>query len=288
MSFSGPTKTCPRCNTVLPAQAAFCGTCGLQFAASAPPGAPPAGGYSAGPTQYAGQGSPGGWQPQGQPASGGYAPPPPGFPPPAGQPGFSPAGQPGYAPYPGAVAAPPRKGGAGKVVVLLLVLVVLVGGAAAAWFLYLNPGRCAGPLFSRHDQPNNVPLPSGCSFAGENHETATNPDNASQQVKVDEWAWTVSGKDLATVLQFYKDNLPGQGWTQIKDENGSGGAKELVGCQGNQVLEIDVATRLRLEKTSGTLIKVVDAPAGGSALGVAVLTAGDATLVQALCSGQAP
>ena len=35
MSVSGPVKQCPRCNTQLPAQAAFCGSCGLSFASPA-------------------------------------------------------------------------------------------------------------------------------------------------------------------------------------------------------------------------------------------------------------
>jgi hypothetical protein len=281
MSFGGPSKSCPRCNTVLPAQATFCGTCGFQFSAPATPGVPPASNYGA-PTQYAGPGAPGSW-PQSQPQPG-YAPP--------SQPGYgsySPAGQPGYPGYPGApVMTPPKKGGASKAIILVLVLVVLVGGGAAAWFLYLSPGRCAGPLFDRHNQPSNIPMPSGCSFAGENHESSTIPGTPTQQAKVDEWAWTVSGSDPATVAQFYKDKLPGQGWSSIKQQTGTGGDYQLLTCQGTQVLEIDTGTKLRLEKVSGTLITIVNAPAGGSALGVALITLNDPRVVQALCTGQVP
>jgi hypothetical protein len=38
MSVSGPVKPCPRCNTQLPAQAAFCSSCGLSFASPASAG----------------------------------------------------------------------------------------------------------------------------------------------------------------------------------------------------------------------------------------------------------
>src|SRR5579885_3562773 len=79
MSFGGPTKYCPRCNTLLPVQATVCSTCGLQFSAPSGQGS----GYGAAP--YGGQSGPSGW-PQSQPA---------GYPPPAqpGYGGYTPQGQ---------------------------------------------------------------------------------------------------------------------------------------------------------------------------------------------------
>lgn len=112
MSLSDPTKNCPRCQTLLPVEARFYGTCGMQFSV---PGAPAAQGiapganYGAAP--YGGAGAPGGW-PQSQPPY-----------PPQGQPSL-----PGYTPA--AVALPPRKSNT-KLLVTLIAAVVLIGGGIA-------------------------------------------------------------------------------------------------------------------------------------------------------------
>lgn len=294
MAFGGPSKSCPRCNSVLPASATFCGTCGYQFSAPSTPAAPPASDYG-GPTQYVGPGAQGNYPPSSAPA---YAPPgQPGYGayPPQGQPaypGYQPAGQP---PYPGAyappVAAPPQKGGAGKAVILVLVLVVLVGGGAAAWFLYLNPARCSGPLFSRHNEPSSVPMPSGCSFANEHHQTVTNPQNPAQNATVDQWAWTVKGSSIATVKQFYDNNLTSQGWSTPKESTGSNGAVMLISCQGtSQALEVDVADKLQLvDFVTGNTIDTITAPdSSSSALGITIFSSNTPGIIQQFCTGQVP
>jgi hypothetical protein len=149
MTVSGPAKPCPRCNTLLPMNAMFCGTCGLRLtpapgpagAAGAPPmiesGAPAANpqappgwvpgqpGYSPAPAGFSQQNQPG-FPPQGPagfpsqsqpgvPAQNQPAFPPPG---PAGfvsqsQPGFAPQGPGGFAPpaQPGGYSGPPVAGG---------------------------------------------------------------------------------------------------------------------------------------------------------------------------------
>lgn len=295
MSFGGPSKSCPRCNTVLPASATFCGTCGYQFSAPSTPAAPPASDFG-GPTQYVGPAAQGNYAPSSAPP---YAPPgQPGYGayPPQGQPaypGYQPAGvQP---PYPGVyappVAAPPQKGGAGKAIILVLVLVVLVGGGAAAWFLYLNPGRCAGPLFSRHNQPSSVPMPSGCSYANENHQTITNPQDPTQQAAIDQWAWTVKGSNIAAVKQFYDANLTSQGWSTPKENTDSNGAVTLVTCQGtSQAMEVDIANTLRLVNfQTGSTIATINAPdSSSSALGITIFTSQTASVIQQICSGGVP
>src|SRR5262245_12072906 len=94
MSVASPTKECPRCNTMLPAHALFCGTCGWQFVAAAP-SVPPAGNYDF--TQMGGQNAPGSFPPAAQPGYGAYGAPP------------QPANPGVYAP---SVAALPKRGGA--------------------------------------------------------------------------------------------------------------------------------------------------------------------------------
>lgn len=277
MSVAGPSKTCPRCNTVLPAQATFCGTCGWQFAAQTP--SVPPGGYA--PNPYTPSG-PGGYPPPAQP---GYPPPgaPGSFPPaqPGGFSNYGAPGAPGMAPYPGAYAPPPKKGGAGKAVILVLVLVVLLGGGAAAWFLYLSPGNPSSPLFDRHGLQSNVPLLNGSTFKLKKTFTDTDP-TTNTTVSADAWAWTVGGSNPAAVQQFYKDNLGKNGWTKIKTENGSNGEKEVLACQSGQILIIAASTKLEVTDASGKVTDTIDAPSGGSAY--ATELSSSPVLVQLLCS----
>lgn len=299
MSVAGPTKTCPRCNTVLPMQATFCGTCGWQFAASAP-SAPPAGNYA--PTQYAGSGAPGGYPPPAQPgyppsgapgsfpsaAQPGYPPPAmPGSFPPAGQPGYGAYGAPGQPPYPGAYpppgGVPPKKGGAGRAIILLLVLVVLVGGGAAAWFLFLSPGSPNSPLFDRHGLQSNVPLPGNVAFKLKKTFTSTDSDT-HLTISADAWGWTVGGSNAVTVQKFYKDNLGKNGWTKINAFNGDTGQKDVSACQGKQVLIIGASdSKLEATDDNGKVTDTITAPSGGSALITEVSSS--ETLVALLCSG---
>ncbi len=283
MSFGGPSKTCPRCNSVLPAQATFCGTCGLQFPASTP-GAPPAGNYGSAP-----YGAPGSFPPPAQP---GYPPAgQPGYPPPGSAPaypgGYPPPGQPMYGGYPAApVAAPPKKGGAGKAIILVLVLVVLVGGGAAAWFLYLSPGHAGSPFFDRHGLQSNVPLPNNVTFQLKKTFTSTDPQT-KVSVSADAWGWGVGGSSAATVQQFYKDNLPKNGWTKINAFNSDQGQKDVSACQGNQVLIIGASdSKLEATDDNGKVTDTITAPSGGSAL----ITELSSTplLVQLFCSGNPP
>ncbi len=276
MSFGGPTKYCPRCNTLLPAQATVCSTCGLQFSDWA--GSQPASGYGSpgygGSTVYGGgatygsSGAPGGWpQSQPQPDYGAYAPPPP--------PGYAP--QPGYGVYPpAAVAAPPRKSNTGLIAVIVIVLLV-VGGGAAGWFLYLNPSLCkGGPFFDRHGLASNIPLPEGCKF--NTMRTIDIGEGATGNV----WLWTVdSPKDPATLHSFYTQNLPGNGWTNKLDQTGSDGSVDLGYCGNGQAVEVVLTTKIQTDSSSSLGAIDITAPSGGSVL--AIETVSDSRVVAAAC-----
>ncbi len=267
MSVGSPSKSCPRCNAVLPFQAPFCGNCGYQFAAAQ--GAPVGSTFGAAPY---GQSAPGGW-PQGQP---GY--------PPQGQPGYyPPQGQPGFG-FPAAPApVPPKKGGAGKVIVLILILVVLVGGGAGAWFFYLNPSRCSGPLFNRHGLQSNIPLPAGCNF--NSTRTETNTENGITAT-VSQWVWTVDSPNNPTTLsQFYKDKLPGGGWTHVKDNTDQQGNKGVIGCQEDQILLVGVGQKDVLKDDNGKVIATVTAPSGGSVLEIDLVKTNSKELRLFVCGG---
>jgi hypothetical protein len=299
MSASGPSKYCPRCNTQLPAQAMFCGSCGYQFAPSGPAaqqgassgsnyGPPSYQGQSAGwaPTQsaYPPQSQPG-YSPQGQP---GYPPPMQPAYPPQGQPAYPPQMQPAYGVPLAPGGTPQKSGGAGKFIMIALVVVVLLGGGAAAWFLYLNPGRCSGPLFDSHGVPSSVPLPSGCAFDA---HPASQSSTGSQGGKTtsDQWLWSVNGNDQTGVQTFYQDNLSGKGWTNVKPANSKDG-KGVIACQGNQLLLISTGQQGRVKNSDGTTSNFT-APSGGTLLAISIVTAGDAQAqlgIQFLCTGKIP
>ena len=318
MSGGGPSKYCPRCNTQLPAQAMFCSTCQYQFApvpgtayGSSPDAAwaptqavsPPQGQSSYSPqgqTPFPPQGQPNyppqmqpnyppqgptSYSPQGQPA----------YPPqgqtnysPQGQPAYPPQIQPGYAPFPSPGAATQKGGGAGKFIIIALVVVVLVGGGAAAWFLYLNPGRCSGPLFDAHSLPSSVPLPSGCAFDA-HPATQTTTGTRGAKTTSDAWLWAVNSNDQAGVQTFYLNNLPGKGWANPKAVNSKDG-KEVIVCQGNQLLLISTGQQGTVRNSDGTTMNFT-APSGGTLLGISLVTADNAQAqlgIQFLCTGQLP
>jgi hypothetical protein len=185
------------------------------------------------------------------------------------------------APYPGGFAPPPKKGGAGKAIILVLVLVVLVGGGAAAWFLYLSPSSPNSPLFDRHGLQSNVPLLNGTTFKLKKSFSDTDPDTKTT-VSADAWAWTVGGSNPTAVQQFYKDNLGKNGWGKIKTENGDNGEKEVLACQGGQILIVVASTKLEITDENGKVTDTIDGPAGGSAY--ATELSSSPVLVQLLCS----
>ncbi len=252
MAVSGDSKICPRCNTVLPAAAAFCGNCGYQLV---------------GPQQSDHQPT---YQHGDEPRGGrGFVPPHP--PAPAG-----------YSTAPG--VAPLKRGRAGKWIAALLALVVVVGGGSAAWFLYLSPSRCSGPLFDRHGLQSNVPLPSNCTY--KSRRTFRSAPSVVPQVQAEEWFWTVDKpNNVSAIQQFYDDHLASNGWVQKHPSELSSSdpnAKAIYACQGNQALFIKAAPKIPVADNRGNITFTVEGPPGGSALAMA-LTSSQGFL-QAVCS----
>ncbi len=273
MAVSGPTKQCPRCNTLLPADATFCGTCGLHLTSSPPPAG--AGGFQT-TTGFA-PAAPPGW-PQGQA----------GFPPP-GQAGFTPQGQPGAPIAPVAVA--PAKRSKTWLIVTLLVIVVLLAGGVTAGFFFLRQGSSpltqnpSSPIFDRHGLPESVPLPNGVTFKQKQSEERT-LTGTEVRVQADEWLWTVASPNTPEkVQQFYLEQLPGKGWPNPHTETGSSGEKDVIACQGQQILLVAAGTKLQGNDEQGNPTITVTAPPGGSALGIALLTSNNQLVTALLCNG---
>jgi len=252
MAFGSPSKYCPRCNSLLPAQATVCSNCGMQFAESQP-----ASGYGA--TQYGGSGAPGSW-PQSQPTY------------PANQPGWSPGSPsyeypaPGQAGYPQAgYTAAPTAAASGRsnkgLLITLAVVVVLVGAGVASWFLYLAPSHCSGPLFDRHGLQNNIPLPSHCMFNTKITRDIGNSESA------DYWVWTVdSPNNPSTLNAFYTQQLSSNGWQQEQAQT-SKGQSIFVDCQNGEALVVELT--LKVQGNDTNLNINVTAPSGGSVLLIA-------------------
>jgi len=272
MSAGGPSKYCPRCDTALPLRAPFCDVCGYELMNPYTSAAPQGTHY--GSPYYQGQHAPGSW--------------------PQGQPGYSWQGQPGY-PYQGPPdlsypsapdTAPPRRGIVGKVIVLLL-LVIVVSGGAAAWYLYLSPNHSNSPLFDRHGAPGTVPLPNSLTFAAKASYSRTN-FTTNVTATEDEWGWKVAGSDPATVAQFYRANMPGKGWTGINSQTMKTGGQEVIGCQATQALIIEAGSGVvQISDDQGNPGPKVTAPAGGSALGIYLISTNNLKFLAGICPGTA-
>lgn len=264
MSPSVPAKYCPRCQTPLPAEAPICSVCGWQFGvypASAPPGA----------SQTIGAA----WVPPGEQfVPGSWSQSQPGWP--SLAPGSLPQGQPGPVGYAPAPALPrPRQIGNGTILIGLAVIVAII---AVALFVNANhPFSPASSAFDRHGLQANVPLPNSSSF----HSMKTLTQSG---IMADEWIWLVSNDGPASVQQFYKDQLPNNGWKNVQTSTGSNDTLSLAGCQGNQVLIVGASQHLPDTNAQGTPTAPVDAPQDGSALGI--ILSSDQQLLQILCPGQ--
>jgi hypothetical protein len=293
MASSGDSKICPRCNSVLPSTASFCGDCGYHFAAPSA-SAPQASSASldeaptqhirldAAPNHAASQ-----YSNLNADAS---APQQPGLPVdhPAGD-----AAQ-GQSDYPPPVPPPPEyagyreqppahKSSALKWIGGLLALVIIIGALAAAWVLYLSPSHTNSPFFDRHGLQSNVPLPGQSTFMAQKSMSRTDP-TTNTLVSADSWAWVVSGSNPTTVQQFYQQSLPQNGWGKFRTFTGQNGENDLTACQGNQVLIVGVGKRIAVTDENGKVINTIIAPRGGSALATELSSSKE--LTQLFCSNQ--
>ncbi|HLW00178.1 MAG TPA: hypothetical protein VKT82_16035 [Ktedonobacterales bacterium] len=286
MSSNGPSRQCPRCGTLLFDEMPFCRACGWQFApadsVAAPPGMPPSeyipydgpdqtedmpvaqpdstlqqpGAPFPNQTPYA-PATLSGWLP---PTAGGYAP---------GQMGTN-----GYATAP-LTAAPARR--FPRALILIALIVLLLGTAAGGIFLSFHPAPTAStPIFDRHGLQANVPLPDHTAFAYKHTVT-------QGTLTADEWIWKVTQNEPASLQQFYQKHLPQYGWTHLQMTPGD--TLGVIGCQGEQVLVIGISKHLHDSNDSGPAT-ITDAPAGGSALGIA-LTSNQA-IIQGFCETAQP
>jgi hypothetical protein len=269
MSTSGISRQCPRCGTLLFEEMPFCRACGWQFA---PPAAAPSSLPASEFIPYDGPGGPESWpieQPgfpfQNQPGylsptqisylpptQQGWPPAVPGYYLPPGQ-----AGPVGYAPAPG-IRRPAWRG---KTLLLIALALIVLAGAAGGIFLTLRGGASTTTTpFDRHGLQNNVPLPDNIAFQYKHTVT-------QGALTADEWIWKVNKGEPAAIAQFYKDRLPRNGWTHIQTIQGD--TLGVVGCQGSQVLVVGISKHLHDSNGGGTPT-TTDAPAGGSALGIAL------------------
>jgi hypothetical protein len=160
---------------------------------------------------------------------------------------------------------------------LIALIVLLLGTAAGGIFLNVHAISTAStPIFDRHGLQANVPLPDNTAFAYKHTVT-------QGTLTADEWIWKVNKSEPASLQQFYQSHLPQYGWTHVQTIPGD--TLGVIGCQDNQVLVIGISKHLHDSNNSGTST-ITDAPAGGSALGIA-LTSNQA-LIQGFCEAAQP
>jgi hypothetical protein len=162
----------------------------------------------------------------------------------------------GYAPVPAAPARSRRF----KALLLIALAVVLFGGAAGGIFWALRASAPTPPVVDRHGLQSNVPLPDNIAF--QYKRTVT-----QGVLTADEWIWTVSSGEPASIEQFYEKHMPDSGWNHIQTIPGD--TLGVIGCQGNQVLIVGISKHLHDSNEQGTPT-TTDAPTGGSALGIAL------------------
>ena len=101
---------------------------------------------------------------------------------------------------------------------------------------------------------------------------------------IDRWLWTVGSPNNPTAIeQFYKAQLPGQGWQNV---TGSADANDsqTLGCLSTQVVGAQAAKQYQMRDASGK-VTTFPAPAGGSALEIDLVTSSNQALIAAFCSG---
>ena len=287
MSSNGPSRRCPRCGTLLFDEMPFCRACGWQFAPASSEAAP----SNTPPSEYIPYDGPGQGEdaPLAQPDAtlqnqagapfpyqtpyapatlSGWLQPMPGT--------YSPvqAGTNSYTTAP-LTTAPARR--FPRVLILIALIILLLGTAAGGIFLSLHPSSTASvPIFDRHGLQANVPLPDNTAFAYKHTVT-------QGTLTADEWIWKVNKSEPANIQQFYQSRLPQYGWTHLQMIPGD--TLGVIGCQGEQVLVIGISKHLHDSNDSGPAT-ITDAPAGGSALGIA-LTSNEA-IIQGFCETTQP
>lgn len=245
MTFAGPTQHCPRCNSIMAPGSMFCGNCGLQLASAPQPvGAPPL------PTMEFGT-----RLPPAMPQQPSVYPPP----------------------------APPAKRSKLWIIIAIIVLLVVIGGGATAGILLLKKGNTStqqtpGATVDRHGLPTSVPLPNGAVFQLQDSRQFTQAGLGTASIA--QWVWTVDKpNDPAALSTYYQNQLPGKGWSGIKNSTGSNDTTQVLGCQNTQALLAQAG--LTTQANGNT----ITAPAGGSVLELDLVSSNNPVLIQAICTG---
>src|SRR6185437_1129211 len=174
---------------------------------------------------------------------------------------YPPPGQVGTGSYATAPLATTPARRAPRALILIALRILLLRTAAGGIFLNFHPASTTSTaIFDRHGLQANVPLPDNTAFAYKH--------TVSQgTLTADEWIWKVNKNEPASLQQFYQSRLPHYGWTHLQTIPGD--TLGVIGCQGDQVLVIGISKHLHDSNDSGTST-ITDAPAGGSALGIAL------------------
>jgi predicted nucleic acid-binding Zn ribbon protein len=233
------TKPCPQCGATLPASARFCGDCGnsleplpVPSVAAAQPGA-----FDAGQApQWLGA------EPVGSAAVPVSSPPvlPPASPP---------------APARSRSRRKRRSRRARWLWLPALLVVVLVAGLGAFFFLRGSPGS----VDNRHGLRSDIPLPQNSVFA-----KRLTPGGTNEQF----WLYTVDHTASSTVSNFYKAQLPMNGWQDMLiTGSNSGDSSEVFACRSD--VSIDIAINGNGYSEYG-----ISAPPNGVLLDVSIASGG--------------
>jgi hypothetical protein len=178
--------------------------------------------------------------------------------------------------------APPAKRSKLWIIIAIIALVV-IGGGAASGFLILHKGNTStqqtpGVTVDRHGLPGNVPLPNGVAFQLQDSRQFTQAGLGTASIA--QWLWTVARpNDPAALSTYYQNQLPGKGWSGIKNSTGSNNTTQVLGCQSTQALLAQAS--LTYQANGNT----ITAPSGGSLLELDLISSDNPVLIQAICTG---
>jgi hypothetical protein len=141
------------------------------------------------------------------------------------------------------------------------------------WVLYLNPGRCSGPLFDRHGLPGSVALPQGCAFQAHQSWHPQPEADVQGSFHYEQWIWVVSNSTTTATGAAYTTSLPANGWADLHTRTDKG-EYFLSACLGNQYLSV-LSTTSQKSVIAGRSISVAPPP-GGTVLNIGLFTADDA------------
>ena len=178
---------------------------------------------------------------------------------------------------------PPAKRSKIGIIILIIVLLVVIGGGATAGFLLLRKGSAStqqnpGATVDRHGLPNNVPLPNNVTFQLQDSRQFTQAGLGTANIA--QWLWTVDKPNDPTALStYYQTQLPGKGWSGIKNSTGSNNTTQVLGCQSTQAILAQAG--LTYQANGNT----ITAPSGGSVLELDLISSDNPVLIQAICTG---